>query len=90
MLGVRAEKGPLAEGMWFPKIKEDQEWKLRKCRAFRGKIQGAASPTPPPKKGLGRKGTAPLKVGWMGKGKRPKNEQPSGGRKRKKAACYKT
>lgn len=25
MLGVRAEKGPLAEGMWFPKIKEDQE-----------------------------------------------------------------
>ena len=25
MLGVRAEKGPLAEGMWLPKTKEDQE-----------------------------------------------------------------
>lgn len=25
MLGVRAEKGPQAEGVWLPKTKEDQE-----------------------------------------------------------------
>lgn len=25
MLGVRAEKGPQAEGTWLPKIKENQE-----------------------------------------------------------------
>lgn len=57
-------------------------------------IQGAkfkvGHPHSPPTKGLSRKGTAPLKVEWMGEGKRPKNEQLSGGRKRKTAACYKT
>lgn len=35
-----------------------------------------------PNKGLSRKGTTPLKVGWMGEGKTPKNKQLSGKEKK--------
>lgn len=63
---------------------------VKKMQSIQGENSRCDIPHSPTNKGLGRKGTAPLKVGWMGKGKRPKNEQLSGGRKRKKAACYKT
>ena len=46
MLGVRAENGPLAEGMWLPKTEEDQEQEVKKMQGAQRENSSWDIPTP--------------------------------------------